>query len=249
MLPIDFFYVIKSWAPAWKTNASMQTAQLWFDIKPTCSSWSSWQGTPPLWEAGGSTAKAQNKRLWCRQWCLIVSRVLFSRLTLQERRTDLIAVTKHGRENVLQEGEDVLVGLEQTPHGLQLHHLWVGPLRDWEVKQVVSRFTTQAHSTSGKVARTAAAYCCGFLPRWKGRSGSCRCSRPSSRSHRSSSALRGASPSGSRTAPGTGSYRWTPLRGQKSHVIDNHPLLPSGVHTGCPVGCNKRGYIWKCTDF
>lgn len=40
-----------------------------------------------------------------------------------ERRTDLIAVTKHGRENVLQEGEDVLVGLEQTPHGLQLHHL------------------------------------------------------------------------------------------------------------------------------
>lgn len=33
MLPIDFFYVIKRWASAWKTNASMQTAQLWFDIK------------------------------------------------------------------------------------------------------------------------------------------------------------------------------------------------------------------------
>lgn len=51
-------------------------------------------------------------------------------------RTDLIAVTKHGRENVLQEGEDVLIGLEQTPHGLQLHHLWVWTLRDWEGKQV-----------------------------------------------------------------------------------------------------------------
>lgn len=47
----------------------------------------------------------------------------------------LIAVTEHGGENVLQQGQDVLVGLEQTPHGLQLHHLRVRALRDWEVKQ------------------------------------------------------------------------------------------------------------------
>lgn len=50
-----------------------------------------------------------------------------------QERTDLIAVTEHGREDVLQEGEDVLVGLEQTPHGLQLHHLRIWPLRDWGV--------------------------------------------------------------------------------------------------------------------
>lgn len=47
----------------------------------------------------------------------------------------LIAVAEHGGENVLQQGQDVLVGLEQTPHGLQLHHLCVRALCDWEVKQ------------------------------------------------------------------------------------------------------------------
>lgn len=52
-------------------------------------------------------------------------------------------MTKHGRENVLQEGKDVLVGLEQTPHGLQLHHLWIRPLRDCKVKQESAR-TQQA---------------------------------------------------------------------------------------------------------
>lgn len=42
----------------------------------------------------------------------------------------LIAVTEHGGENVLQQGQDVLVGLEQTPHGLELHHLRVRALCD-----------------------------------------------------------------------------------------------------------------------
>lgn len=47
----------------------------------------------------------------------------------------LVAVTEHGGENVLQQRQDVLVGFEQTPHGLQLHHLRVRALCDWEVKE------------------------------------------------------------------------------------------------------------------
>lgn len=49
------------------------------------------------------------------------------------RRSNLIAVTKHGREDILQEGQDVLVGFKQTPHGLQLHHLWIWALCNWRV--------------------------------------------------------------------------------------------------------------------
>lgn len=49
--------------------------------------------------------------------------------------TNLVAVTEHGRENVLQEGQDVLVGLEQTPHGLQLHHLGKRAVCNWEFQQ------------------------------------------------------------------------------------------------------------------
>lgn len=48
-------------------------------------------------------------------------------------------MTKHGGENVLQEREDVLVGLEQTPHGLQLHHLRIRPLCNWEIKYSTSQ--------------------------------------------------------------------------------------------------------------
>lgn len=54
-------------------------------------------------------------------------------------------------------------------------------------------------------------YCCVFPPLWKGRSGFCRCSHPSSRSRRSFLVLREASSSVSQTAPGTGSYHWIPL--------------------------------------
>lgn len=89
-----------------------------------------------------------------------------------------------------------------------------------------------------KAEKAPVAYCCGFLPLWKDRSGSCRCSRPSSRSRRSSSALRGASSSGSQTAPDTGSDRWTPLRRQRSRgspvslsIINSFSLMSSrSVH-------------------
>lgn len=43
---------------------------------------------------------------------------------------NLIAVTKHGGENILQEGQDVLIGFKQTPHGLQFHYLWIRTLCD-----------------------------------------------------------------------------------------------------------------------
>lgn len=68
-------------------------------------------------------------------------------------------MAKHGREHILQEGEDVLVGLKQTPHGLQLHHLWIRPLRDWEVKQesaASAASTREAVRSRERLRRTVA---------------------------------------------------------------------------------------------
>lgn len=48
---------------------------------------------------------------------------------------NLVTVTKHGGENILQEGQDVFIRFKQTPHGLQLHYLWIRTLCNWRVKQ------------------------------------------------------------------------------------------------------------------
>lgn len=44
----------------------------------------------------------------------------------------LVAVAEHGREDRLQQGQDVFVRLEQTAHRLQLDHAAVRPLGDWQ---------------------------------------------------------------------------------------------------------------------
>lgn len=49
--------------------------------------------------------------------------------------SNLITVTEHGGENILQEGQDMLVGFKQTPHRLQFHDLCIWALCDWEIKQ------------------------------------------------------------------------------------------------------------------
>lgn len=54
-------------------------------------------------------------------------------------------------------------------------------------------------------------YCSWSPPRWTGRSWSCRCSLPGSRSRRCAAPRREASAAPSRSAPDSGSYRWTPL--------------------------------------
>lgn len=41
-------------------------------------------------------------------------------------RTDLVAVAEHGREDLLQQRQDVFVRLEETGRLLQLHHVHVG---------------------------------------------------------------------------------------------------------------------------
>lgn len=48
--------------------------------------------------------------------------------------SNLVTVTEHGGENVLQKGKDMLVGFKQTPHGLQFHHLCIRALCNWEVQ-------------------------------------------------------------------------------------------------------------------
>ena len=45
--------------------------------------------------------------------------------------TYLVAVAEQGREDVLQQRQDVLVGLEQAGQRLQPHHARVRALRDW----------------------------------------------------------------------------------------------------------------------
>lgn len=57
----------------------------------------------------------------------------------------LITVTEHGSENLLQEGQDVLVGLEQTPHGLQFHHLCIWALCNWECQQRTLKCLLRPH--------------------------------------------------------------------------------------------------------
>lgn len=71
-------------------------------------------------------------------------------------------MTEHGGENVLQQGQDVLVGLEQTPHCLQLHHLCVWALCDWEVKQARVSYRMQRLVDDGQIPAT---YCCVSPPR------------------------------------------------------------------------------------
>ena len=48
--------------------------------------------------------------------------------------TYLVAVAEQGREDVLQQRQDVLVGLEQAGQRLQPHHARVRALRDWEAQ-------------------------------------------------------------------------------------------------------------------
>lgn len=47
---------------------------------------------------------------------------------------NLITVTEHGGENILQEGQDMLVGFKQTPHGLQFHHFCIWALCNWDIQ-------------------------------------------------------------------------------------------------------------------
>ena len=42
--------------------------------------------------------------------------------------TYLVAVAEHGGEDVLQQGQDMFIGLEQTPHRLEPRHAVVGAL-------------------------------------------------------------------------------------------------------------------------
>lgn len=64
---------------------------------------------------------------------------------------NLVAVTKHGGENVLQEGQHVLVGLKQTPHGLQLHHLRIRALCNFDVQQKKHRHNMLRANISANV--------------------------------------------------------------------------------------------------
>lgn len=48
---------------------------------------------------------------------------------------NLITVTEHGGENILQERQHMFVSFKQTPHRLQFHDLCIWALCNWEIKQ------------------------------------------------------------------------------------------------------------------
>lgn len=174
--------------------------------------------------------------------CLSLSELVYNTV-LATVYIYLIAMTEHGAENSFQEREHVFIGFKQAPHGLQFHHLCIRTLSNWEKKNKNTKKNLSApeidkwfypHLTSVLLKRVQLAglcaclrfwvfltYCFGSPPRWMGRSGSCRCFRPSSKSRRSSSLPHEASASQSPTALDTKSCRWTPLRSQTEQMFRN----------------------------